>query len=152
MPAIHPDPQTLRALVQEVPARGPLAMLNLLRFREQAAYPAGGDGPVSGREAYARYSRLTLPHLRRAGARVIFRGRAALAFIAPAGERWDEMFLVRYPNRAAFERMIADRDYLAGTVHREAALADSRLIVLAEPRSLGRLAWWLLGVLSRFRR
>lgn len=152
MPAIHPDQDALRALASQVPATGPLAMLNLLRFREQAAYPAGGDGPATGREAYARYSRLTLPHLRRAGARVVFRGRAALAFIAPDQERWDEMFLVRYPNRAAFERMIADRDYLAGTVHREAALADSRLIVLAEPRHIGRLAWWLFATLSGFRR
>lgn len=152
MPGIHPEPAALRALASEVPAGEPLAMLNLLRFRERADYPPGSDqAPCSGREAYARYSRLTLPQLRRAGARLVYRGRVALALLAPGGEHWDEMFIVRYPDRAAFEKMIAGPDYLAGTVHRTAALADSRLIVLTAARPIGRLAWWLVGLLTRFR-
>ena len=36
--------------------------------------------------------------------------------------------LVRYPSTTAFLSMLADPEYQAATVHRSAALADSRLI------------------------
>ena len=48
--------------------------------------------------------------------------------IGPADEEWDEMILVQYPTRAAFVDMITSEAYLAAHVHREAGLADSRLV------------------------
>lgn len=51
-----------------------------------------------------------------------------LALIAPKQEQWDLLLLVRYPSSAAFLSMLADPEYQAATVHRSAALADSRLI------------------------
>lgn len=51
-----------------------------------------------------------------------------VALIAPAGEQWDELLLVRYPSKEAFLSMIGDPEYQAATVHRTAALADSRLL------------------------
>lgn len=53
---------------------------------------------------------------------------AHMALIAPPGEHWDQLLLVRYPSAAAFLAMLADPEYQAATVHRSAALADSRLI------------------------
>ena len=58
---------------------------------------------------------------------------AQVALIAPEGEQWDELLLVRYPSKAAFLGMLADTEYRAATVHRTAALADSRLIGCLPP-------------------
>ena len=58
---------------------------------------------------------------------------AQVALIAPEGEQWDELLLVRYPSKAAFLGMLADPEYRAATVHRTAALADSRLIGCLPP-------------------
>ncbi len=48
--------------------------------------------------------------------------------LGPTTERWDDALLVQYPSKQAFLRMIGDPDYQAITVHRTAALEDSRLI------------------------
>jgi uncharacterized protein (DUF1330 family) len=68
-------------------------------------------------------------HLERVGAALVRRSAALLAFIAPAGELWDEVLLVRYPSVGAFLRMIADPAYQQIAIHRHAALADARLII-----------------------
>jgi uncharacterized protein (DUF1330 family) len=51
-----------------------------------------------------------------------------LSPIAPKDEQWDLLLLVRYPSAAAFLSMLSDPEYKAATVHRSAALSDSRLI------------------------
>jgi uncharacterized protein (DUF1330 family) len=108
-------------------------MLNLLRFRATANYPQGSEhAPCSGLEAYGRYAQAVRPHVAAVGATLIFRGTAQLSLVGPADE-WDEVLLVQYPSRSAFMRMISDPDYLAASVHRSAALADSRLIATRVP-------------------
>jgi uncharacterized protein (DUF1330 family) len=132
--SIHPDPALIAALAQ-LDDDQPVVMLNMLRFRALASYPEGsGHATCSGREAYARYGAAVLKHLQAAGGKPIFRGTAELALIAPPTERWDEILLVQYPTRAAFLRMISDPDYLAASVHRTAAIEDSRLIATRPPR------------------
>jgi uncharacterized protein (DUF1330 family) len=104
---------------------GPVVMLNLLRFKDQAD---GIDEGATGAEAYARYSAATEPFLRGVGGRL----RAALAagetIIGPEGREWDLVLLVEYPSRAKFMEMAANPEYLKVHAHREAAVADSRLI------------------------
>jgi uncharacterized protein (DUF1330 family) len=140
-------------LAASVPADQPVVMINLLRYRAVADYPDGREkGSVTGRQAYERYSQLTLPHLLRVGGRLIWRADGRACLIAPPGERWDEALLVRYPSRAAFERMITDANYQAGAIHRTAALEDSRLIATTSPRHIGRLLWWVVALVARFRR
>lgn len=129
MSSINPSREQLAAFTASIPADTPILMLNLLRYREQAAYPAdSGQNPCSGREAYARYSRIALGKVRGVGGDVQLLAAVQLALIAPAEEAWDELLLVRYPSKAAFLGMLADPEYQAATLHRTAALADSRLI------------------------
>lgn len=129
MSSINPSREQLAAFAANVPANTPILMLNLLRYREQAAYPSdSGEAPCTGREAYARYSRTALAKVRGVGGEVQVLAAVQLALIAPAEECWDELLLVRYPSREAFLGMLADPEYQAATVHRTAALADSRLI------------------------
>jgi uncharacterized protein (DUF1330 family) len=140
-------------LSADVPDGQPIVMVNLLRYRERADYPPGTTKEsLTGRQAYEHYSRLTIPHLRRVGGRPIWRGDARTTFFAPAGERWDEVILVRYPSRSAFVQMISNPNYQAGTIHRTAALADSRLIATTGPQGIGRIAWWLFGLTAAGRR
>jgi uncharacterized protein (DUF1330 family) len=127
---IHTERSAVAALA-ELGDDEPVIMLNMLRFRATASYPAGsGHAPCTGREAYARYGAAVMKHLQAAGGRPIFRAAAQLTLIGPAAEAWDEVLLVQYPSRAAFLRMISDPDYLAASVHRSAALEDSRLIAM----------------------
>lgn len=108
---------------------GPINMLNLVRFREQAQYP---DGRAStGAEAYAAYGRESNPIFSRVGGRIIWRGQFELTLTGPETEAWDECFIAEYPSVAAFVEMIRDPLYREAVKHRQAAVEDSRLIRLA---------------------
>lgn len=129
MPSIHPSREQLARFAERMPPQGEILMLNLLRYRENADYPAdSAETPCSGREAYARYSRTALAKVRGVGGSVQLLATAHVALIAPPDESWDTLLLVRYPSKAAFLSMLADPQYRAATLHRTAALADSRLI------------------------
>jgi uncharacterized protein (DUF1330 family) len=105
---------------------GPIHMLNLVRFRAQAAYPDGRQ--ATGAEAYAAYGRDSFPVLSRLGGRIVWRGGFELTLIGPVDERWDECFIAEYPSVAAFVEMIRDPVYREAVKHRQAAVLDSRLI------------------------
>ena len=104
----------------------PVVMLNLLRFRDQAAYSDPQEA-CSGREAYKRYARTSLETIAAVGGEVIFSGKASASVIGPPGETWDQVFLVRYPSVDGFRAMLAMPQYQAVVRHRSAALEDSRL-------------------------
>ena len=113
--------EELRAL----PADEPVVMLNLLRFKDRAD---GIDEGVSGREAYGRYATATAPFLEKVGGRLLNAVDARQVVIGPAEAEWDMALLVEYPTPGGFLEMAGDPDYLKAHAHRDAALADSRLI------------------------
>lgn len=121
----------VRAALTVIPDGQPVVMLNMLRYRADAEYPAGGGfEPCSGRKAYQRYSREAFRFVTGVGGNVVWRGSAQAALIAPPGERWDDVLLVRYPSKQAFLDMVANPGYQAVVVHRTAALEDSRLVAM----------------------
>lgn len=131
---VHPDRAVLEALSQLADDE-PVVMLNLLRFRDHASYAEGSPhAPCSGREAYARYGAVAVRHVQAVGGKPVWMGDAQLTLIGPADEPWDEVLLVEYPSRKAFLTMASNPEYLACTVHRTAALADSRLIAMRAKR------------------
>lgn len=107
---------------------GPIHMLNLVRFRERAAYPDGRE--ATGAQAYAAYGRESHPVFSRLGGRIVWRGSFELMLIGPAEERWDECFITEYPSVTAFVEMIRDPVYREAVKHRQAAVLDSRLVRL----------------------
>lgn len=122
-----------------LPRDAPVAMINLIRFREQAAYPA--DHPeaasaLTGAQAYALYGRDSGPVFRRVGGRILWSGAPELTLIGPADEHWDAAFVAFYPTAGAFLEMVTDPVYRQAVVHRQAAVATSRLIRCA-PRDAG---------------
>ena len=128
MSPINPSPTQLETLLKADPSP-PVVMINLLRYRDQADYPDGVEAkPCSGREAYARYGAVAARTVAQVGGEILWMARAEQVVIGPTDEAWDDVVLVRYPSREAFRKMIGLAEYQAAIVHREAGLADTRLI------------------------
>lgn len=127
----EPTAEQLERFIVDDPGGSPV-MLNLLRYRETADYaesPELDSGtPISGREAYQRYSDGVLPILAGVGGAIEMFGGCHGTLIGPDGETWDDIVLVRYPSTTAFVEMVSSAEYQAIQGHRTAALADSRLV------------------------
>jgi uncharacterized protein (DUF1330 family) len=126
---IDPERDQFEAF-KELPRDRPILMLNFLRFRDEAAYPDGRE--ASGAEAYAAYGRDSGPIFRRVGGEIVWRAQPELMLIGPPDKQWDLIFVARYPTAGAFLEMVTDPDYREAVKHRQAAVADSRLIRLRE--------------------
>ena len=123
----HVDPTKERfALFKDLPRDEPVHMLNLVSLKAEATYPDGRK--ATGREAYAAYGRESGPVFRRLGGRIVWSGRPDLMLIGPEAERWDIAFIAEYPSGQAFIDMIRDPVYREAVKHRQAAVADSRLV------------------------
>lgn len=121
-----------------LPRDEPVTMLNLVRFRDNAAYDDGRM--LTGAEAYAVYGRESAPVFRRVGGEILWRGQPQMTLIGPAKEYWDIAFLARYPTAAAFLEMITDPAYRDAVRHRQAAVLDSRLIRVTDGGEGGHFA------------
>ena len=126
---IDPERDQFEAF-KDLPRDRPVMMLNLVLFREWAAYEDGRE--ATGAEAYAAYGEESAPVFRRVGGEIIWRGRPEIMLIGPKEKRWDVIFVARYPTAGAFLEMVTDPDYRQAVKHRQAAVLDSRLIRTAE--------------------
>lgn len=135
---IEPTPEQLQRFVVDDPGGSPV-MLNLLRYRETADYDASPEldpgAPISGREAYQRYSEGVLPILAGLGGAIEMFGGCHGTLIGPDAETWDDIVLVRYPSTATFVAMVSSAEYQAIQGHRTAALSDSRLVRTSATRA-----------------
>lgn len=125
---IDPDREAFDAF-KDLPRDQPIHMLNLVRYREIAAYEDGTK--ASGAEAYRAYGKASGPVFARVGGEIVWSGRPEIMLIGPAEEHWDAVFIAAYPNAAAFLEMVTDPEYRKAVKHRQAAVADSRLIRLS---------------------
>lgn len=105
-----------------LPDEEPVVMVNLLQLRD--------------REAYKRYSELTMPLIKARGGTVLWAGDGqAVAFGDAQADRWDYVVLVRYPTRASFLDMMRSPEYQAANLHREEAVTKHVIIASAETYS-----------------
>jgi uncharacterized protein (DUF1330 family) len=117
-----------------LPRDTPIQMLNLIRLRPLADYPA--DHPdhnkwLTGLEAYRAYGRTSAEIFARVGGRQIWAGKPETVVTGPADEHWDLAFIAEYPSAGAFLAMVTDAGYREHVKHRTAAVEDSRLIRMA---------------------
>lgn len=114
-----------------IPEGKPFYMLNLLRYKERARYPEGaGVAPCSGRDAYHQgYVGTFLKLTEGTPIEVAWLGSVTTTLVAPPGERWDELAIVRYPSFETFRSYVESSAYETEAVpHRLAALDDWRLL------------------------
>ena len=136
---VDPSPENF-AHFKSLDRDTPILMLNQLLFKAVAAYPEGhmlADKPMSGAEAYALYGETSGSIFQRVGGTIVWRGHFQGVVIGPNDEKWDTVFIARYPNAHAFLEMVTDPDYQLAVVNRQAAVQTSRLIRFAEHKSTG---------------
>lgn len=130
--SIDPTADQVRALRDNGP-EGPVVMVNLLKFRDRAAYPDdSAESPCSGADAYRRYQHaftVTVGDISQAT--VLYEGPVNQVVIGDPAAReadWDKVLIVRYPSRQHFLAMMADGEYRKALVHRYAGLERTVLL------------------------
>ncbi len=125
----------LEAASSALAGKGPVQMVNLLRYRETATYDAdAGYAPCSGEEAYLqRY----IPAFAKVAADVApgeafsvsWIGAVLATLVPPTGETWHAIAIVEYPSFEVLRRIIDSPAYKSeADPHRRAALDDWRFI------------------------
>jgi hypothetical protein len=104
---------------------GPVWMVNLMRYREQAVYADGRPSDLSGREADDRYA--PFGPFRTVGAELVFLSDVASQLVGDDQE-WDRIAVVRYPTRRAFLEMQELPDYVDLHAHKDAGMASTFVI------------------------
>ena len=103
-------------------------MLNLIRYKPKAQYPAGYSYSDDALEADARYSRAIAPYLLRHGGVPVFIGEPEGRFLDAEGDPvWQRIAIVRYRSRRDLLEMVAD---LAGqdvAVHKWASIEKTQV-------------------------
>ena len=130
---IDPDREAWEVF-KSLPKDQPIQMLNLVRLKPMAEYPA--DHPdhgkdLTGLDAYRAYGRTTAHIFKRVGGRQIWVGKPQVMVTGPQAEAWDIAFIAEYPTSQAFIEMVRDPEYRELVKHRTAGVADSRLLRLA---------------------
>ena len=119
---LHPTPEQAKAFFG-AEEDGPMCMVNLLKFREKAAYADGSEPELSGRDAYLRYGAGVQACIAAVGGRARFSGFVTDLMLGEVEELWDMVAIAEYPSRAAMMKMVQSPEYQAITKHREAGLA-----------------------------
>jgi uncharacterized protein (DUF1330 family) len=118
--AVMPTPEQMRGTFM-APEDGPFVMVNLIKFRDRAAYASGED--VSGREAYMRYAKRMRVLCEANQARMIFSSQVVRLLLGEVEDLWDMVGLVEYPSRETFMRIAQSPEYREIEEHRIAGLA-----------------------------
>ena len=108
MSSLLPNPEAIQAFLSKAD-KGPVAMLNLLKFKAD-----------SGEEAYGKYAEAVGKIVASHGGKVIYAGRAAELMVGT--EEWDAVALVQYPTRQALINMFNSPEYQAVHHYREEGL------------------------------
>ena len=101
----------------------PIFMVNLLKFKDRAEYPDKRESNLSGKEAFAIYSKEVVGHLENVGGKPIFGSEVTRLMLGEVEDLWDQVAIAMYPNRKAMLKMISDPDYIKSAQHRVAGLA-----------------------------
>ncbi len=128
---IYPGPDQIQALLAS-PVKGPIEMLNLLKFKDRAAYDDGRETSLSGREAYDLYARKMVPFVESRGGSVRYTGAAQHLVIGEGDLAWDAVAIVQYPSLAEFVKVAQAPEVAEFAVHRAAGLAFQLLVACTE--------------------
>jgi hypothetical protein len=120
------DRDYARRLAATPPAEdGPVWMVNLMKYREVAAYADGRAAEVSGREADDTYA--PLDSLAAVGAEVAFFATVDTQLLG--GEpTWDRVAVVKYPTRRSFIEMQSRPEFVDKHAHKDAGMEQTIVI------------------------
>jgi len=101
----------------------PVYMVNLLKFKDKAAYADGRETSLSGFEAYQLYSDGVKTCLAKVGGHIEFSGVVRRLTLGVVEDLWDVIAIAMYPNRTAMLQMMQLPEMGEIGQHREAGLA-----------------------------
>ena len=119
--SVHPTKEQMEGFL-EGDSKAPIAMINLLKFKEKAEYEDGRDTEMSGKEAYQIYATEVQEHLRKVGAEMVFGGAVSRLMLGEVEDLWDSVAIARYPSRKAMLEMMMSSEYQESEKHRSAGL------------------------------
>ena len=128
------DPARFSAMMEKGPD-GPIFMVNLLKFKDRAAYDDGRSYDLSGRDACMIYGRAVTELLPKFGGRGIFAADFTFLALGQVEELWDEVAIAMYPDRASMVRMSLSEEWREIAVHRSAGLKGQLNIETVLPQS-----------------
>jgi uncharacterized protein (DUF1330 family) len=129
--AVYPKAEQFQALMQQNDGK-PIVMLNLLKFKDKAAYADGRATELSGQEAYQLYGSQMASFVESNGGKFIWMGKIEALAIGVVGDIWDVAALMQYPSAEAFMKIATHPKVQEIGVHREAGLAGQLLILCKE--------------------
>ena len=106
----------------------PIAMLNLLKFKDKAAYPDGRETKLTGREAYGLYGKAFAEIMEPLGVKVLYSGEMKGLLVGEGDDLWDSMALIQYPSAQVMLNMLKNETYQQAQQHRAAGLEGQLLI------------------------
>ena len=106
----------------------PIAMLNLLKFKDSAEYPDGRETELSGRQAYQLYSQAFNEIMGPQGVTVLYSGEVRGLLIGQGDDLWDAVALIQYPSTQVMLDMLRNEEYQRAQQHRAAGLEGQLLI------------------------
>ena len=128
--SVRPTEEQLRALLQS-DFKGPVSMLNLLKFKALAEYQDGRATTLTGRAAYQRYGEQMRRFVESKGGRFIFAGTVSHLMLGEVDELWDMAAIVEYPSKEAFVEIVSSPEVADFGVHRTAGLKGQLLIAIS---------------------
>jgi len=138
MPAFQPTADQFRAF-RDDPHDGPIAQVNLLKFRVKSEYPADapehGDA-TTGAEAYQRYADAFGVAAADVGASCLLMGATERYFIGQGD--WDAVMVMHFPSRQAFIATLNHANYHDMHRHRDAGLLCQDLVVTRPSVAAGK--------------
>ena len=128
MPAFQPTGDQFRAF-RDDPYDGPIAQVNLLKFRVTAEYQPGEPEfgtDEAGSAAYARYAAAFGEIATEVGGTPLLIGDVERYFIGNGD--WDAVMVMHFPSRAAFIATLNHDRYAEMSRHRDAGLLCQDLL------------------------
>ena len=131
--AVEPRPDQIQEFLA---TDGPVMMVNLLKFREKAAYADGRDPELSGQEAYGRYATEMKKLVEASGGRFVFGAQVEGLLLGDVESLWDLVGIVEYPSSKALVQIASSPAFQAIEVHRVAGL-EGQLNITTREQPIG---------------
>ncbi len=119
--SVYPNEAQMQGFMQSGP-EGPIYMVNLLKFKDLAAYEDGRETGLTGRQAYEIYAGAVSELLGEFGGGVIFGGDVSRLMLGEVEDLWDEVAIAMYPSRTAMLEMMMSPAMQEISPHRAAGL------------------------------
>ncbi len=119
---VYPNEAQLKGFL-EPSSKGPIYMVNLLKFKARAEYEDGRESDLTGEQAYDLYSAGVSQLLQEFGGGGMFAGTVERLMLGEVEELWDKIAIAMYPSRQAMLAMMQSPKMQVISAHRTAGLA-----------------------------